>query len=493
MEEEKVVYKLKKQPLSSELKERKEKRKRGIFVGVLVILFLALGIFIGLAASSLDDGLNSDSNKIYKKFQEIERYMNSFWLYGDDYEDLNQVLEDNAFYGMTSFEDDPYTSYMSVEDYDEFNSSINMNIVGIGITYIQLDDVTTIMRVLKDSPAEQGGLMAGDIIKRIDGIDISGMTTDEISNLALGDEGTVVNIEVMRDGETLSFDIVRAAIDATAYAYSEDDYVVLDIDSFGVNTYNECIHYLEDYRDYEKLIIDLRDNTGGYQTSVQEVAHLFLGDDVLVMSQEFKDGHSEEYYTLGSEYYDNFEEIVVLINEHTASAAEVLAIALKEQHPNATLMGTTTFGKGVVQTSFVLDDGSVIKITSSKWLSPNGEWINGIGVKPDVEVLLDDILYETYTMMEDGDILTLDSVSPFNILASESLEFLGYDIARKDGYFDESLQAAISAFQADKGFEVSGELDSVTYETIISNVIKEWAMNPQKDRQMLEAIAYISE
>ena len=328
MEEEKVVYKLKKQPLSSELKERKEKRKRGIFVGVLVILFLVLGIFIGLAASSLDDGLNSDGNKIYKKFQEIERYMNSFWLYGDDYEDLNQVLEDNAFYGMTSFEDDPYTSYMSVEDYDEFNSSINMNIVGIGITYIQLDDVTTIMRVLKDSPAEQGGLMAGDIIKHIDGIDISGMTTDEISNLALGDEGTVVNIEVMRDGETLSFDIVRAAIDATTYAYSEDDYVVLDIDSFGVNTYNECIHYLEDYRDYEKLIIDLRDNTGGYQTSVQEVAHLFLGDDVLVMSQEFKDGHSEEYYTLGSEYYDNFEEIVVRINEHTASAAEVLAIAL---------------------------------------------------------------------------------------------------------------------------------------------------------------------
>lgn len=493
MEEEKVVYKLKKQPLSSEIKERKEKRKRGIFVTVLAVLFLVLGILIGIAASSLDDGLDSDGTNIYKKFQEIERYMDSFWLYGNDYEDLNQVLEDNAFYGMTRFEHDPYTSYMSVEDYDEFNSSINMNIVGIGISYIQLDDVTTIMRVLKDSPAEQGGLMAGDIIKRIDGVDISGMTTDEISELALGDDGTVVNIEVMRDGEVLSFDIVRAAIDATTYAYSEDDHVVLDIDSFGMNTYNECIHYLEDYRDYEKLIIDLRDNTGGYQTSVQEVAHLFLGDDVLVMSQEFKDGRREEYYTVGSEYYDNFKEIVVLVNEHTASAAEVLAIALKEQHPNTTLMGTTTFGKGVVQTSLVLDDGSVLKVTTSKWLSPNGEWINGEGINPDIEVLLDDILYETYTMMEDGDVLTLDSVSPFNILASESLEFLGYDIARKDGYFDESLQAAISAFQADKGFEVTGELDSVTYETIISNVIKEWAMNPQKDRQMLEAIAYISE
>ncbi len=163
MEEEKVVYKLKKQPLSSEIKERKEKRKRGIFVTVLAVLFLVLGILIGIAASSLDDGLDSDGTNIYKKFQEIERYMDSFWLYGNDYEDLNQVLEDNAFYGMTSFEHDPYTSYMSVEDYDEFNSSINMNIVGIGISYIQLDDVTTIMRVLKDSPAEQGGLMAGDI------------------------------------------------------------------------------------------------------------------------------------------------------------------------------------------------------------------------------------------------------------------------------------------------------------------------------------------
>lgn len=493
MEEEKIVYKLKKQPLASEKKELRAKRVRRILTVALCVSFLALGVFIGLTASSLGHDDVSKGGQIDAKWQEITNYMNGYWLYGNDYADLEQTLHDNAFYGMTSFADDPYTSYMSNEDYTNFANSINMSIVGIGISYVQFDDMSTIVRVIKDSPAEIAGLQAGDLIQRIDGVDVAGKTTDEIQDLALGDEGSVVKVEVVRDGKQLTFDIVRSPINATVYAYVEADHVVLDIDSFGESTYNECINYLDEYQDYEKIIIDLRDNTGGYQTSVQQVANLFLGEDVLVMLQEFKSGLVEKYNTIGSVYYPNFKELVVLVNENTASAAEVLAIALKQQHTNTTLVGTTTFGKGVVQSSFVLSDGSVLKVTSSKWLAPNGEWINGVGVTPDIEVFLDEILYEKYTLMQEDEQYDLDSVSYYAKIAADGLKFLGYDVKRHDGYFDTSLKAALKAFQSDKGFEANGILDAQTYETIVSNVIKEWAMNPAKDLQMLAAVECIND
>lgn len=492
MKDDKVVYKLKRQPLSSEREEIKARRIRNIVIAVVMVLFLGLGFFMGLIVNSINNDNYSSNNYSYSKLDEISSYMNNFWLYAGDYDDLDQVLEDNAFYGMTSFSFDPYTSYMSTEEYESFSNSINMNIVGIGITYTQFDGVATIMRVIKNSPAEKAGILAGDIIRKVDGVDVEGLNTTEISDLALGKEGSEVVVEIERDGQNIEFDIIRASINSTAYAYSENDYVVLKIESFGDETYNECIDYLDDYKDYSKLIIDLRDNTGGFQTSVQEVAHLFLGDNVLVMTQEFNDGYIEEYYTLGNVYYENFKEICVLINGNTASAAEVLAIALKEMHPDVTLVGTTSFGKGVVQSSILLKDSSVLKVTSSKWLSPMGNWINGVGIKPDEEVFLHDIFYDTYTMMEENESYEIDSVSEYNRVAEECLDFLGYQINRKDGYFDQSMKYALSNFQSDKQFEVTGILDSQSYETLISNVIKEWALNPDKDVQMLKAIELIS-
>lgn len=496
MEDEKIVYKLKKELLSSEIEEKRKKRVHTILTIILCVCFMGLGLFVGLAASSTSQQEVSQppkTNDISRKWNELTSYMKSYWLYGPEYDDLGEFLEDNAFYGMINFEFDPYTIYMSSEEYDYFASSINMDFVGIGITYMQIDNVATITRVYRNSPAEQAGLQAGDMVRFIDDIDVTGYTNDEIQELALGDEGSHVEVTVERDGELLTFDIIRSALDATVYAYTQDDYVVLDIDSFGDYTYYDCVDYLEEYRDYSKIIIDLRDNGGGYQTSVQQVAELFLGPDVLVMTQEYKTGRVEEFMTMGNDYYPNFEKMVVLINEQTASAAEVLAMALKEQHPNATLMGTTSYGKGVVQSSLMLRDGSVLKVTTSKWLSPQGVWIDYVGIKPDIEVFLGDIMYETYYLMDEDEEYKFDSVSGFVQIASEALDFLGYSVNRTDGYFDRSIERAIINFQASKGFPETGALDAQTYESLITNVLKEWAMNPEKDVQMLRAIEFINE
>ena len=491
MEEEKIVYKLVKQPLSSEIKEQKEKNRHNLLMAILCLSFLALGLLLGVAITKINMiGAGGDDAE-FAKWQNLKAYMNNVWLYGEEYENLDETLNDQAFYGMMSFEDDPYTTYMSKEDYLAFSQSINMNFVGIGINFQVRDGVATVLRVLKNSPAEKAGLLAGDIIRKIDNKDIKGMTTDEIKELALGEEGSLVEVGVERNGEFKNIGVIRSSIDNTAYAYAEGDTVILEIHSFGDSTYNECVEYLEEFKDYQKIIIDLRNNGGGFQTAVQDVATLFLGEDVLVMTQEFKDGHKEAYYTSGSAYYPNFKKVAVLTNENTASAAEVLAIAIKQQHSDATLIGTTTFGKGVVQSSYILPDQSVIKLTTSKWLAPDGDWYNEVGIKPDIEVFLDDILYEHYSMMEEDDSYSLDSVSIYNAFASKALAFLGYDVERFDGYFDDNLFANLKAFQSAKNLEDNGVLDYSTYNSLLSSVFYEWSSNPLKDLQMVEAKSFL--
>ena len=489
---EKVIFKLKKQPLSSEIKERQEKNRRLIIMAILCLCFLVLGLLVGIAIRN-SQGVEESVDVDYAKWKSIRNLMDNYWLYGNEYEDLDGELSDRAYYGMTTFLEDPYTSYMSEEDYMAFADDINMSFVGLGINYEQHDGVSTVVRVFKDSPAELAGMLPGDIIRKIDGVDIYGFTTDEVEDLALGEEGSMVDVEVERNGELINLRVIRSSIDNTVYAYAENDYVVLEINSFGDNTYNECIHYLDEYQDYSSLIIDLRSNGGGYQNAVQDVATLFLGWDVLVMLQEFKDGHQEEYYTTGSVYYDNFEEIVILVDGNTASAAEVLTIALKEQHPNTTIIGTPTYGKGVVQSTYFLADMSALKITSSKWLSPSGQWIDGEGIVPDIEVYLDDVLYDSYGMMEEDEVYAYDSVSAYTKFAQDALRFLDYDVKRNDGYFDSTMQEELTLYQSAKGLEVSGELDYHTYNSLVSSVIYEWANNPEKDVQMLAAIAHIED
>ena len=472
-EENKVYVKLQKQPLESERREIRSRKRRKLLLFLLCVLLFLLGLFGGFFLGSRSPDFPDTASG---KLEEIKYYLENVWLFGDDYEDLDTYLNDKAFYGMTSFEDDPYTTYMSAEELDSFSSGINMNYVGIGIQYTMYDGVPTVTRVFRGSPAETAGMMEGDILLEADGTPLEGLDTEEIRELVIGEEKTPVVIKVQRGADSFDLKILRGAIDYTAYAYAEKDYVILEIMSFGESTADECVRYLEPYKDYHKLIIDLRDNSGGYQTSVQEVAGVFLGKGVVVMDQIFKNGRRESYMTLGNEHFDNFEKIVVLTNEYTASAAEVLAICLREQHPNTTLVGLTTYGKGA------------LKITTSKWLSPNGVWINGEGVHPDVEVYQDDVFYASFDEgMEEGDLYTVDQVSEVIETAEKSLSFLDYDVKRTDGYFDESLGKALLQFQKDYGLSETGTLDAETFYTILSRVINVNATDPSKDLQMVEA------
>lgn len=491
-DEEKVTIKLHKELLESERRELKEKRKRKFLIFLLCLSMLIVGLVGGFAISGLTKGSDVALFKS-EKFDKILSYYDALWLYKNDYENLNETMQDKAFYGMSQFPEDKYSSYMSKEEMLSFAENINMNYVGIGAQYSYTDGVGTITKVFKESPAEKGGLKAGDILYQIDDKSLEGLDSDQIKELIVGEEGTQVKVTVLRGGDKVTLMMTRGAIEYTVYGSTKNDYVLLEIMSFGDTTADECIKYLKDCKDYSKLIIDLRDNTGGYQDSVQEVAGLFIGKDKVVLNETDNKDVTKSYKTTADIYYDNFKKIIVLTNRNTASAAEVLAICLKEQHSNATLVGETTYGKGVVQTSFFLDDGSALKITSSYWTSPNGVSINNEGVKPDVEVLLDPILYETASSMQEDEKYELDSVSNYVKIAQEGLKFLNYNIDREDGYFNETLANSLKQYKEDNNFDSDSVLDYKTFNSIISSVIREYNINQEKDYQLMKAIELIEE
>ena len=409
-EEKKIVYKLEKRELASERKERKERNLKRLLFSAVCLLCLWIGFSLGYLfdrqANNTPQAVTAD-----QKMESIKGYMGSLWLYANDYEDLDATLSDKAFYGMTDFDYDPYTTYMSAEELDEFSSGINLNVVGIGISYAKYAGVPTVLRVFKDAPADKAGMKEGDQLIKVDGIDVVDKTTDEIREMVLGEEGTIVTITIRREGEEMDLNITRGEVDVTVYAETVGDVVVLSIYSFGDHSYDEVKHYLDEYRDYEKLIIDLRDNGGGYQTAVEDIASLFLKEGSVVMRLVYGDGSENVSKTSGKTYYDNFKKIIILTNGNTASASEVLVMALREQHPNAVVMGTTTYGKGVVQTTVPMRDGSALKVTTSKWLSSRGVWINGKGIEPDIEVRQDDVIYMTYGEFPEGEEYEADQVS----------------------------------------------------------------------------------
>lgn len=486
-EEQKVIFKLQKKLLPSERAEIRAKRAKRWAIVLTCIAFFLGGFLLGgvLKAGSLTG--TADLEK-YTTLSEVQSYFERYWLYKNDYENLDDLLRDKALYGMTSFTDDPYTTYMSAEEMQTFSSDINMNFVGIGVYYNNADGMVQVTRVIKGAPAENAGIMAGDIIRKIDGVSCDERSSDEIKSMVVGEEGTTVAITVDRGGQELTLTCVRGRVDSTVYAYAKDDYVVLELASFGENTANECIRYLDEYLDYSKLIIDMRSNGGGYQDALQAVAGLFIGPNKTVMFQTFNDGSRREYLTTGNTHYKNFEQIVVLTNGQTASAAEVLTICLKEQHKNVTVVGETTYGKGVVQSSVVLRDGSALKITTSKWESPSGIWINGTGIKPDVEVKLPDIFYLPVYNMGDDESYGLDEVSFYVETCQNALDYLGYGVERLDGYFDNSTYVAISAFQKDCAIEVSGRIDKKTYNALVSKVTSIYKSDVSMDPQMMAAI-----
>ncbi len=313
------------------------------------------------------------------------------------YEDVDtSEMIDTALDAMLEYLGDSYTTYLDDEQTKKLEESLSGVYRGIGIAF-QMDTTTnapTITSVTKSSPAESAGLLVGDILVSVDGTNISGKTSNEIQNMIRNSSKDSVNLVISRNGTEMAFDVAIKSVQDVNIGYelingTNIGYLKMNIFSKTLSDQvNNALNDMET-QGMQKLIIDLRNNTGGYLESAEATANLFLEKGKLIYSLENKDAKAS--------YYDETDAhktypIVILLNENSASASEILAAALKDSYGyGVTFVGTTSYGKGLVQQTYDLSDGSMAKYTSARWLRPNGNCINGVGLKPDYEVAKEDI------------------------------------------------------------------------------------------------------
>ena len=471
MEKEKVYVKLKKHEWPDEIAKKRMNRWVFRIVVLAVLLAFTTGWLFGNNVPVANPTPTQQND--YSRLDAVIGQLSSVWYYGKDIENIETWLLDNAIKGMIDLGGDPYTDYLTAEEVISFEQSIDMGFVGIGVQFYVLDGLNIVERVFKNSPAERFGVLPGDIINIVEGVEVNGMPTNEIADLVKGEVGTIVTIEFIRANEPIILEIERGEVRNSAYGEIINDVGVIEIYQFGSTTDLEMKSYLDDMRDanIENLIIDMRDNGGGYLESLLKIASFFLEKDTVVIQQKYKDDRIEIGRVTQDNVYDNFKKIVILVNGNTASASEVLTAALQEQ-ADVTVVGETTYGKGSVQVTRPFSDGSALKVTTAQWLTPNGNLIQDIGIDPDIPVKRHPVFYQDVKMLEENEEVGLDQVSESMAYAQKALDFIGYDVDRMDGYTSAKTIETINQFNKDLNLKVTNTLDVTTLQVLNTEVLR---------------------
>lgn len=339
--------------------------------------------------------LKASTTDTTNKTQAIAKSLENFRSVIDEYYkgDIDEEkLLDSTIKGYVDGLGDKYTTYMPKEEWDEFQESALGNFVGIGIYMTEnSDELIEVVSPMEDSPAKKAGIMAGDIIVEVNGESVIGQSTDIVSSKIKGEEGTNVSIKIKRNDEYLTFDLVRENI-KIYHVYSEilDNNVgYISLITFDTGCADEFYKKLTELKDkgITKLVIDLRNNTGGIVNESLNIAEMFINKGNKLLITEDNKNNKVTTYAKSDAIVEM--DVVVLCNKYTASASEILIGALRDNNI-AKIVGTQTYGKGVIQQIFKLKDGGALKITTEEYYTPNETKINKVGITPDVEVELKD-------------------------------------------------------------------------------------------------------
>jgi carboxyl-terminal processing protease len=329
-----------------------------------------------------------ENNSTYSIFLDTWDRINNQFVYQKDL-DQNQMIY-GAISGMVDSLNDPYSSFHSPSQLGESYIYIPADYEGIGAVIELIENQYIVQTTLNNSPAMKAGLKSGDIILEIDSHQLEGLDPDSVTTLIKGKAGTVVNLKIKRDSQTLYFNITREKIDLKSIngKIINNTIVYLQIDQFTQDTYTEFEDQIKtlELSKYSKLIIDLRNNPGGYLSTTQQILNHFLEKDKVTFFTQDSQEMVTPYTSEGPGELKNLK-IVILINEGSASASEILTAALKDNR-QAKVVGTNSFGKGCIQEIIDYDDNSSLKLTIAKWLTPNKVDISGSGIAPDVKVEL---------------------------------------------------------------------------------------------------------
>lgn len=371
---------------------------KGFLSGVLAVAVLVTG-GKGL---SVAQGILSRDMSAEQKIKTIQKYVDRYYVEDVDKKEMEEMM----YMGLVSGLGDPYTSYIPADNLQDFIDDAKGEFVGIGIEYTKTvsDNAVLIASVVEGSPAEKAGLLPNDRITKIDGESVAPMESQEIQNRIKGEEGTTVNVTVFREStaETLEISLVRAQIETTTVKgkMMDNSIAYIKITSFKENTYDQ---FMKVYKEMKKqnmkgLVIDLRNNLGGLVNVVSKIADELVPEGTLVYTVD-KQGNRED--TISDANCIDVP-LTLLVNEYSASSSEILAGAVQDMGVGK-LVGTQTFGKGLVQGLYFLKDGSALKITIQKYYTPKGVCIQGTGITPDYEVQLPEEYWYTVVVPEEED------------------------------------------------------------------------------------------
>jgi len=374
---------------SEELKTWSIKPKKfWSYFGHNVSVLIALGIvFVFLVSILLTFSYNSTCNHTYNRTKkEILNLVDQHYI--GEMPDKQDFFE-GELRGLVSALGDPFSSFLNQKDNENFKNNIDKKYEGIGVRLKETELGIIILETLPNSPASESGLLPGDVIIALDGESIQNKTVNEISSKILGEEGTVLQMVVLRSGQEIEFFITRAQITSPLVSLRiEDDIGIITLSSFGSNIDTEMLivaSEIEQNPKIKKLILDLRDNTGGMFSGAVAVSSYFIEPNLTVAIERSKKGEKIDISAQKEVSLKKYP-LIILTNQKTASASEIVVAAIKYHRDDVISVGQTTFGKGVVQTIFQLRSGGFLRLTTAEWLSPNGTAINKIGVKPDIEI-----------------------------------------------------------------------------------------------------------
>ena len=387
----------------------------GIFVGIVVMVFLIAGLFElalesrtvrmllfdtvkEMSTISSDEeaertdttsGAAIDWSKVSEKEEAIYNTIDDYYLNEID----NDKIQNGIFKGMVDSLGDPYTVYYNPEEYKQFTSSSSGTYSGIGVAVSQnvTTGAITIVKTFKKGSGEKEGMKPGDVIYKVEGKKIEGLELSKVVSMIKGEEGTFVKVTVLRDGKEIEFNLERKKLEVDTVNYRMEDrsgkkigYIsVSEFDEVTASQFKSAISELSK-EGMEGLVIDLRDNPGGLLDVTCEMLDRMIKKGLLVYTVD-KYGKRVDEDATDSDSFD--KPVAILVNGNSASASEVFSGAMKD-YKAATLVGTKTFGKGIVQSIVPFGDGTAMKVTVSKYYTPNGVNIHGTGIEPDVVVEL---------------------------------------------------------------------------------------------------------
>ena len=489
-----VIYKLERHKWPDEIAAEKQKRRKKLAIVCSCLLFFVAGFFV--ARSTGTTMASSETSMQMEKLETVYSLMNEQWYFGKDIDDLSTQLLEAAIAAMAQSDVDAHTSYMSLEDAQSFSTSLEGTFIGVGLQFYQNSEGAYIVAdIFENSPAQEAGIQRGDRLVSVNGTACADLSSDEIKSLLTKEEGKAVTLVVERDGQTLSLQVTPSVVDSSVIAYVEDGYGYVRLSSFSENSAADMESALKRISDAgeNKLIFDLRDNGGGYLSAALDIAKYFLPKGTVVFQSEDRNGNRSEY-VLEEDYEPfAFDQIVILMNENTASASEALISALDDNlGDRVVLVGNTTYGKGTMQTSVPFSDGTSLKYTTAQWFSSKGTVINGVGITPDVEVSLDEAQSTSMMIYKDDIRVEEDTVADIARPVQIYLRFLGYDADRSDAYFSARSAAALRQFESDHGLTVDGVIDNETAQALADAAAIYWNENKEQlDTQMREAVDII--